>query len=161
MQIELTQILFQIVNFGVVLGVLWYLLYKPVLKIFSERSKRIEEGQKAAAKAIENQEQIEQIKQKTETEAKKKASQTLKEATIEAEKQKAAIVEEAHKAGAIEVAKMKEAWKTEKTQLIQSIRSEVVETVMAASEKVLGKSLDSKTHTKLIDEELATMLKSL
>ena len=83
MQIELTQILFQIINFGVVLGVLWYLLYKPVLKIFAERAKRIEEGQKAAAKALENQEKINEIKLKTEAESKKKASQVLKEASVE------------------------------------------------------------------------------
>lgn len=161
MQIQLTQILFQIVNFGVVLGVLWVLLYKPVLKIFAERAKRIEEGQKAAAKALENQEQIAEIKAKTEAEAKKKASQVLKEATAEAEKQKATLIEDARAAAAVEVAKMKQAWVTEKAQLIQGIRADVVSTVIAASEKVVGKSLDSKAHTKLIDDELENMIKSL
>jgi F-type H+-transporting ATPase subunit b len=161
MQIELTQILFQIINFGVVLGVLWYLLYKPVLKIFAERAKRIEEGQKAAAKALENQEMINEIKLKTEAESKKKASQVLKDASVEAENQKAAMIEAARTAAAAEVAKMKQAWASEKSQLIQNIRADVVETVMSASEKVIGKSLDSKTHSKLIDDELQQMLKSL
>lgn len=161
MQIQLTQILFQIVNFGVVLGVLWVLLYKPVLKIFAERAKRIEEGQKAAAKALENQEQIAEIKAKTEAEAKKKASQVLKEATAEAEKQKATLIEDARTAAAVEITKMKQAWTTEKAQLIQGIRADVVSTVIAASEKVIGKSLDSKAHTKLIDDELENMIKSL
>lgn len=161
MNIEPSQIIFQIINFGVVLGVLTYLLYKPVLKIFAERAKRIEEGQKAAQKAIEQQGKIEEIKQKTEAEAKKKASQVLKEATVEAESKKAVLLEEARAAALVEIEKMKKAWSSEKEQLVAKIRSEVVETVMTASEKVLGKALDAKTHSKLIDEELANVLKSL
>jgi F-type H+-transporting ATPase subunit b len=161
MNIDPSQIIFQIINFGVVLGALTYLLYKPVLKIFAERSKRIEEGQKAAQKAIEQQEKIEEIKQKTEADAKKKASNVLKEATVEAEAKKAELLEEARALAAAEVEKMKKAWKGEKEQLVQSIRAEVVETVMSASEKVLGKSLDAKAHSKLIDEELANVLKTL
>lgn len=161
MNIEPSQIIFQIINFGVVLGVLTFLLYKPVLKIFAERAKRIEEGQKAAQKAIEHQGQIEEIKQKTEAEAKKKASQVLKEATLEAESKKAQLLEEAHAAAAAEITKMKKAWTSEKEQLIQGIRSEVVAAVVSVSEKVMSKSLDAKAHSKLIDEELEQVLKTL
>lgn len=161
MQIELTKILFQIVNFGVVLGVLWYLLYKPVLKIFAERAKRIEEGQKAAEKALESQAKIDEIKQKTEQELKKKTTQVLKEAAVEAEQQKAQMIEEARAVAAAEVTKMKEAWKTEKAQLIQSIHAQVVEAVLTTTEKVLAKSLDAKAQTKLVDQELESLLKSL
>ncbi len=161
MNIEPSHIIFQILNFGVVLGALTYLLYKPILKMFAERAKRIEEGQKAAQKAIEQQSKIEEIKQKTEAEAKKKAAGVLKEATQEAENKKAELLEEARAAAAAEVEKMKQAWKSEKEQLIANIRAEVVETVMTASEKVLGKSLDAKAHSKLIDEELANVLKTL
>jgi len=38
MDIQLPQIIFQIVNFGVVVGALTYLLYKPVKKMLDERS---------------------------------------------------------------------------------------------------------------------------
>ena len=48
MEIDISQILFQIVNFSVVLAALTFLLYKPIFKMFLERAKRIEEGQKAA-----------------------------------------------------------------------------------------------------------------
>lgn len=161
MNIEPSQIIFQIINFGVVLGALTYLLYKPVLKIFAERAKRIEEGQKAAQKAIEQQSKIEEIKQKTEADAKKKAAQVLKEATVEADAKKVEMLEAAQVAAAAEVEKMKKAWKSEKEQLVQNIRKEVVETVIAASEKVIGKSLDAKAHSKLIDEELQNVIKTM
>ena len=41
MDIQLPQIIYQLVNFGVVFGAVTYLLYKPVQKILDERSKRI------------------------------------------------------------------------------------------------------------------------
>jgi len=37
-------IISQAVNFLVLLGVLWFLLYKPLLKLLSDRRKKIEEG---------------------------------------------------------------------------------------------------------------------
>ncbi|MBP7768420.1 ATP synthase F0 subunit B [Candidatus Woesebacteria bacterium] len=161
MDIQLTQILFQIVNFGVVLGVLWFLLYKPVLKIFAERAKRIEEGQKAASKALEHQEQIAEIKQKTEGEARKKANQMIKDATGEAEKQKEEILAKARETAIAEVAKMKDAWKSEKEQIIQQIRIDGISAVIKTSEKVIGASLDKKAHAQLIDTELESVLKSI
>ena len=65
MNIVFPQILFQIINFSIVMGALWYLLYEPVMKIFSERAKRIEEGQLAAQEAIAQQEKIDELKENT------------------------------------------------------------------------------------------------
>jgi F-type H+-transporting ATPase subunit b len=161
MEIQLPQILFQVVNFSVVLGALWYLLYKPVLKIFAERAKRIEEGQKAAQKAIEQQEKIGELKAKTTQELKKESAKVLQQATKEAEEQKSAILEEAKKQAAAEIERMKQNWEEEQTQRIQHINQQLVDVVIAASEKVIGQSLDKKAHAKLIDSELNQVLKSL
>lgn len=161
MKIDFQDILFQIVNFSVVLGALTFLLYKPVLKIFAERSRRIEEGQKAAQKALEQQAKIDEIKQKTEAEMKKKAAQALKEATKEAAERKAELIAEAEVQAKAEIAKLKDAWKTEKEQQISELNKQVVTAVLAATEKVVGKSLTTKDHEKLIDAELKTVLKAL
>lgn len=161
MKIDFQDILFQIVNFSVVLGALTFLLYKPVLKIFAERSRRIEEGQKAAQQAIEQQAKIDEIKQKTEAEMKRKSAQLLKEATAEAAERKAKLIAEAQKDATVEVSRLKDAWKSEKEQLIAAINKDVVTAVLAATEKVVGKSLTTKDHEKLIDAELKTVLKAL
>lgn len=161
MEIDISQILFQIVNFSVVLGALTFLLYKPVMKMFMERAKRIEEGQKAAAQALAEQAAIDELKAKTETELKKKTSQVLKEASKEAEGVKEKLVAEAHTAAQAEVEKLRAAWKTEKAQMIDNIRSEVVTSVIAISEKVIGASVDAKKHEKLIDAELENVIKAL
>ena len=64
MDIQITQILFQAINFSVVLGALTFLLYKPVLKMFDERSQKIAEGQKAAEAAIQDKEKLEEARKK-------------------------------------------------------------------------------------------------
>lgn len=161
MGIDISQILFQIVNFSVVLAALTFLLYKPILKMFLERAKRIEEGQKAAAQALSEQAAIDELKAKTETELKKKTAQVLKEASKEAEAVKEKLIAEAHTAAHAEITKMKNAWKTEKTQMIDSIRSEMIASVIAVSEKVIGQSVDVKKHEKLIDTELEAVIKAL
>lgn len=161
MDINVQQILFQIINFSIVLGALWYLLYKPVLKIFAERAKRIEEGQKAAQKAIEQQEKIDEMKAKTSQELKKESAKVLQAATKEAEVQKALILEEAKKQATVEVERLKQNWEEEQTQRVQQINQKLVDAVIAASEKVIGQSLDKKAHSKLIDSELNQVLKSL
>lgn len=161
MNISLPQILFQIVNFSIVLGALWYLLYKPVLKIFSERAKRIEEGQKAAQKAIEQQEKIDQMKAKTAQDLRKESAKLMQEATKEAESQKSSILEEAQKLAKVEVERMKQQWQEEQAQRVQQINQKLVDVVITASEKVIGQQLDKKAHAKLIDTELNQVLKSI
>lgn len=161
MDIQLPQILFQVVNFGVVLAALWYLLYQPILKIFSERSKRIEEGQKAAQKAIEQQEQIEAMKTKATQEIKKESAKVLQQSTKDAEQEKQQIVDEAHKQASKEIEKMTKTWQAEKEQMMSQMRSQLVTAVIAATEKVVGQSLDKKAQAKLIDTELNTLLKAI
>ena len=67
MDIQLPQILFQAINFSVVMGALTFLLYKPVLKMFDERSQKISEGLKAAEAALKEKEELDQTRKKMES----------------------------------------------------------------------------------------------
>lgn len=161
MDIQLGMILFQIINFGIILAVLWFFLYRPVLKIFRERAKRIEEGQKAAAAAIEDHEHIEELKAKTERQLKEKTAASLKEATDEGKKRQAELVTEAKAMAQAEIAKLREQWKEEKEAELHKMNQQMVDAVFQISSAVLPKALDKKTHTALIDTEVSAVLKQL
>lgn len=161
MDIQWTQILFQIINFGVVVGALTYLLYKPILKIFDERAKRIEEGQKAAEEAIEKRENLEKMRDEMQTELKKERAEIIEQAGQEAAERKQEILAEAKEQGQQEVEKMRSAWNEEKSQLIKNTRQEMVEAVVAATKAVIGEKLDSKTDQQLIDKELNKLLEQI
>lgn len=161
MDIQIPQIIFQIINFSVVAGALTFLLYKPVLKIFEERARRIDEGQKAAERAIETQENIEEMKAKAQKDIQKEKAKILEEAEAEAKKRKTTMVAEAKAEAQAEVEKMKLAWQEEKVQLVKSSRNEMTEAVIKATRVIIGSALDSKEQKKLIDSELDTILKQI
>lgn len=161
MDIQLTQILFQLVNFTAVLGALTYLLYKPILKIFDERSRRIHEGQKAAEEALATRENLEEMKKEAKTALKRERTQLLKEAQEEADKQKELIISEARKQAKMELEKSKDGWRQEKAQLLKDSKAEMSDAVLLVAEKLVGEHLSSASDQKLIDRELNAILKSL
>jgi len=161
MDIQITQILFQAINFSVVLGALTFLLYKPVLKMFDERSQKIAEGQKAAEAATKDKDELDAKRKKMEADLKKERATVLKEAQDEAKEKAADIVAQAKKEAKTEKSKLIDGWEAEKAALFQEAKKDMADAVIAVSAKIIGKSLDAKAQSKLIDSELETILKSL
>ena len=84
MEIHLAQILFQMVNFGVVFGALTYLMYKPVLKALRQRSQKIADSQQAADELLQEKAEIEKQKTKVVSQARKEANDLMAEARQQA-----------------------------------------------------------------------------
>lgn len=161
MEILVSNIIFQIINFGVVLGALIYLLYKPILKVFEERSKRIEEGQKAAASAIEQQEGIAVLKEQTEQKLKKETAKVLGQAQEEALVERKQIIAQAKLDAQTEIDEIKVKLEAEYQQKLKDLNRQLVDMVLVTTEKVLGNSLDKKQHAGLIEKELQALQKAL
>lgn len=161
MDIQLPQILFQIINFGVVLGALSYLLYKPIMKVLDERAKKIEDAQKAAQQAIVDQEQMEGTKKQIRQKAEKEAAKILEEAQKVADQKKAHVASKAKEEALKEVDRLREAWNEEKRKSLQDMKKSFADAVIAASEKVIGESVNAKAQSKLIDDEFAKLIKSI
>lgn len=161
MDIQWTQILFQAINFSVVLGALTFLLYKPVLKMFDERSQKIAAGQKAAEAALKDKDALDAKRRKMENDLKKERATVLNKAQEESKVNAAEIIAKAKKEAKAEKSKLIGAWETEKSALFKEAKKDMADAVIAVSAKVIGKSLDAKAQSKLIDTELETILKSL
>lgn len=161
MDINIVQILFQLINFSVVVGAVSYLLYKPVLKILEERTSRIEEAQKAARETLEEKERINKLEKAVIKAADKKAAEIVDAARQTAKETEAAAVLKAKSQANKEIEKARLGWESEKSQLMQEIQSEYVASVVAAAGKVLAADLDSKKHSALIDSQLTDLLKKI
>jgi len=159
MDIQLPQIIFQIINFGVVMGAITFLMYKPIQKVLDERASKIAEGQAAADGLISEKKNLEVSKLKIEREAEKKAATLIEEAAKKATETKKEMVEKAKAEAQAEIEKLKLQWQAEKQQMVADMRQEMIETVMAVSAKVLGSKLDAKTDAKLIATELDKLTK--
>lgn len=161
MDIQIPQILFQLINFSVVLGLLTYLLYKPVQKVLDERAQRVSESLKEAELVAEEKEKLQTLKAKTKREAEKEAARILEDAQKLAAKRKQQLAAETKVALEKEMEKAQARWAEEKQQLTAGARKEMIEAVVQVSGMVVGKKLDRKANEKLIAEGLEDILRTL
>lgn len=161
MDIQVPQILFQIINFSVVVGALTYLLYKPVQKIFEERSQRIAEAQKAADETISERAKLNELKQLAQDQAQQDAQKILDEAKKKARNVEKELIGQAQDKAIKEVEKLHQQWEKERELLATEMRKQFSDSVLVVVERVLDKAFDKKSHTALIDAEVKSILKQM
>ncbi len=160
MNINIWQILFQIINFGVVAGALSFLMFKPIRKMLEERSDRIEQAQKAAELTLAEKKQLDELKKKAQKAAEKEAATLVDQMSEEIAAKRKALLAEAKKEAAKEIEKMRESFAAEKESMVEGMKKEFADAVVATAEKVVS-SLDKKAHAKLIDSELKELLQHI
>jgi len=140
----------QLVNFFLVLGVLWKFALKPLQKIMADRSQEIQNSLRQAKEIEQKLKETDQNKINTLLQAKKDAQaiidQTNKEAEILREKKVSELRLEMEKI----VAQTKTSLANEKEQMIREVKSEVADLVIAVSSKLLEKNIDNENNKKLI-----------
>lgn len=152
--IDLKTLLIQAVNFFILLFLLWKFAYKPILKMLNERTEKIDQSLKMAQENQKKAEQLEnQIKEATEKN-RQQAKAMLDESRQVAETIKKKIKEEAHQE-ADQLMKMAETrLKQQKEELKEELRRDMAKLVMAATEKLLPKTLDGKSQKELLRESI-------
>ncbi len=157
MEIQVTAILLQMLNFGIVAGLLTFLLFKPVKKILDERSRKVTEGQKAAEAALREKGRISEHAEQVKREAQQEAKDIIAAARAEAKEKKSELLKEVKAEVADEREKMLEALKKEKAQALKEQQKEFEAAVFTVAEHILGESVDSKKHAKLIESGLKSI----
>ena len=161
MEIRLDQILFQLINFGVVLGALVYLLYKPVLKMLDERAEKIARAEKAAEETMQERSEVEKMKEKAKLQGEKEAAKVVEKAKEQANELKKDLSSKVKEEVKTERERALQAIEKEKKAMQASAQKEMTEAVFAVTEKVLGKALDKKAHADLVSKsmkELASIM---
>lgn len=161
MDIQLPQLLFQIVNFSVVLGAMIYLLYKPIQKVLDERAQRVAESLKEVEQVTAEKAQLQALKAKTKREAEKEAVRILDEAKKLAAKRRQELTAEAKATLQKDTQKAQARWAEEKQQLTTGARKQMVAAVVEVAGMVIGKKLDKKTNEKLIAKGLEEVLQNI
>lgn len=147
----------QIVNFTILLLVLWKFAYKPLKKMLHDRTHKIEESLKNAEQIEQNLKGSESKRDEVLSQARRDAQELLdkaqaegkalkEEMTTRAKTEVEKIVGEAH----ADIARAKET-------MIREAKAEIGDMVIAASEKVLSEKLDAKHDHELIEKALKGM----
>jgi F-type H+-transporting ATPase subunit b len=161
MEIQLTQIIFQIINFGVVLGALTYFVYKPVLKLLNDRREKVAAAAAAAGEVMQEKEELERLREKTLLKASQKAKQIEDEAKREAREQIGVLLDKSKAEMAASEAKFATELTKMKKEELKKMEASIKQAAVIVAEKVIGETVDAKKHQKLIDEQIEQVIKSL
>jgi len=147
-------IIAQVVNFAIVLLVLYKFAYKPILKMLNDRTKKIEKGLKDAEDANKKITELENRDKEMLVEAKKETQKIIASAENTAKKNKDEIIAEAKSQAEKILQEAKKKIEDEKVKMISEIKAEVSGLVVAATEKIIGEKLDSHKDKELIDKAI-------
>ena len=161
MDIKLDQILFQMVNFGVVFGAIVFLVYKPVIKVLDERAKKIHDADRAAEESLKEKDAIDELKKKEKVRAEKESAKMMEKAREQATELKKELTEKARVEIKLDKEKAVKSWELEKKGEHAAMRKEFVDAVYAVTEKVVGKAVDKKAHAGLIDKGLKELAQAM
>lgn len=148
-------LLFQILNFAILLVLLRLFAYKPVLKILHARRQRIAESLATADQLAKERTALDAKQKEIIAQAEAGASALLRAGQEQAKKLLAGAEEAASRQRDKLLADTRAQAQAEVAALRQQLQQEVVELVASATEKVLEEKLDSATDTALISKKLA------
>lgn len=142
----------QLINFTILLAVLYKFLYKPVLKLLHERSARIEEGLKnAEAVEIKLRAAAEAYEAKL-REAHSEAQKILEQTQKEAEKMRAELSVKAQKEAEKIVTGGRTRLSAERDRIMEEAADELADLVEHATEHVLGGVMTPEIDKSLIEQ---------
>lgn len=143
----------QLANFVLILVVLNFFIYKPLLKILNEREKKIKKGIEDATRATTELQMARQTSEKAILDAKVQANQIIATSQKESEK----IILEGTKIQQEKVKQIiqeaKNAIQKEKEKMMHDLKSEVAELVIVTTEKFIDDNL-SKDKKEEITKKL-------
>jgi len=145
----------QIVNFVLLLIILQYVAYKPILKMLKERTEKIDKSLKQALKIQEELKNTEETKFSEIKKAKEEAQKIVKEAHEAAEKKSLEAIEKTKEKTKEIVEKAKLEIKAEKDNTIREAKKEIVQLSIEIAKKVIGDSIDEENEKKSINETLS------
>ena len=135
--IDVKLIVVQIINFAILVGLLSYFLYKPLLKVLQDREDKISQGVKDAEAAAKVRSEAENEKQSIVSEAHKEAEEVAARARVHAEEKAATILTSADEKAVGIVSNAEQKAEDIKIQARKDSEAEIAKLAVLAAEKVL------------------------
>ena len=147
-------IIAQLVNFSIVLFVLYKFAYGPVLKMMDDRTEKIDKGLKDSEEAHKKLAEIVEKEKEVLASARKAAQEIVSKAEALAVKNKDEIVLEAKVQAEKILADSAKKIDQEKELMFAEIKSQVAELVVAATSKIVDIKIDGEKDRELINKSL-------
>lgn len=148
--IDISLLVAQMVNFAIVISVLYFFALKPLIATMQDRTKKIEKSLDDAKRVEEKLNQTEADYDKKLTKAKKEAAEIMEKAQKQAEEKREQMITKAKADIGQIINDEKARMQQEKKEVLREIKADVADLVAASLEKVLEEKVDSNEDKKLI-----------
>ena len=144
----------ELVAFVLMLAILARYVYPRVIAAAEERQKAIAAELEGAEQARKQAEQEREKAQKQLEDARAQAQEIITGASRSADQLREELKQKAEDEAKRVLERAKEETVAERQKMLDSVRRQVAELVVEATERVIGESLDGDRHKKLIDEAI-------
>jgi F-type H+-transporting ATPase subunit b len=144
----------QIINFAIVLFVLWRFAIKPLMKVMDERNKEISQGLDDAKQAAEKMEATEQEVKDKINQAKQETVQILEQAKQHADSHRQKNLAQTKEEVKVVIDKAKEQIEIEKQKMLADSKVEITELITKSLQKILSEGLSKELDEKYIAKTL-------
>lgn len=152
--INLGYLVSQIVNFTLLAVLLYFVAYKPILRMLDDRSARIQKGLEDAELASKRAAEMEQEFELRIAEARKEGQEIIAQATQMSEKNRQDILDRASEEFNAKIEQAREEIARERELAMAELRQQVADLSLTISEKVIGETLDEQAQRQLIADFL-------
>lgn len=152
--IHFPTLLIYLVNFLVVLALLFAFAYKPILRMMDQRAERIRESleasERAQAEAASSRDAVEEQL----TEARREGQRLMDQAREAADRFRADEMERARAEAEAFVERARADIQRERDAAVEEVRANFGDLAITAAERVIRRSLDRQAHQELIGQVL-------
>jgi F-type H+-transporting ATPase subunit b len=152
--ISVPTLITQVVTFIILLVVLRFVAYKPIMRMLDERSKRIKESVEQAEAVKEQSAKAEEELKKQMEQASREGQERISRAIKAGEDIKLKAQEDAKQEAEKLLVRARAEIQQERDSAVNEVRREFADLTVLAAGKVIEKSLDKEEHRKLIDKVL-------
>ena len=152
--VDLVSLGVYLVNFGILLLILYFVGYKRLLGMLDQRSSKIKESLEEAERVRQEAAQRQIEMQASLDEGRQESQRVFAEAREMAESFRQQEAERARRDAGLVVERARVEIQRERDAAIEQVRQEFGALAVTAAERVIHRSLDPKSHQDLIDEVL-------
>ena len=152
--INLPSLIAYVINFGLLLGILFIFAYKPLLRVLDQRSERIRESLEAADRAREEAASSREAIEEQMTGARREGQRLLDQAREAAERFRSEEMDRARQEAETFVERARTDIQRERDAAIYEVRANFGDLAITAAERVIRRSLDRRAHEELIAQVL-------
>ncbi|MBP7134233.1 F0F1 ATP synthase subunit B [Patescibacteria group bacterium] len=150
----------QLLNFSILLLVLWRFAYKPLLKIMDERTEKIEAGLKNAEEAKVLRKRASSEHAHVLAEARGEVQEILEKAREEARAVHERSMAETHTEIEKQIESARERFELERQTMMKSMKKDVVHLVVQVSEQVIGEHINEDIDEAYIQRVIKSIDRS-